>query len=72
MLVELTTSVNDGGFISIITIKEVDDISQIFHPVDIELINNSCLTRILLWYDKALELLFPSTDSNRQGACHRL
>ena len=71
MLIELTTGVDIGGFVTIVAIKKADDVSQILHPKDVKLVDDSCFASILLGNNKAFELLLSGTDGYRQGASHR-
>ena len=44
--------------------EEVDDIGQLRHPKNIEVVHNRRFANVLCWHDESFELLLPCTDSN--------
>ena len=67
MLVELTTGIDNGCFVIVVAVEEADDIGEIVHAIDLEIVDDSRLAGILLGYDETFELFFSCADGYWQG-----
>ena len=72
VFIEFLARVNNGRFKVVITIKKIDNIGEIIHTIDLQIIYHGCFTGIFLWYNHTFKVIFLSADSNRQNAANRL
>ena len=56
----------------IASVEETDDVSQIPHTIDAEVIDDCCLTGILPCYQQTLELFLFGTNGYRENTADRL
>ena len=72
LLVELLAGVNKSGLVAIVAIEEADNIRQIVHAIDIEVVDNSGLTHIFLGDNESFKVFLPGTDGNGKGTADGL
>ena len=71
LLIELLAGVCMSGLYGGVAIEEIDDFHQVFHTIDVEVVNDSSLANVLFGHDEALELFFAGTNGNGQGSAYR-
>ena len=67
MFVELLTGIDDGGLILFCPVHETDNVREVLHAIDVEIVDNSRLVHVVHGHNKALELLLTGTDSYGEG-----
>ena len=70
MLVKFLAGVDEGWLITIIAVKETYDVTQIVHPKNNEIINDSSFSGIFCRHNESLELIFLGTDSYRKNTAY--
>ena len=67
MFVEFLTGIDDGGLILFCPVHEADDVREVLHAIDVEIVHDSRLVHVLHGHDEALELLLAGTDGYGEG-----
>ena len=67
MFIEFLTGIDDGGFILLCPVHETDDVREILHAIDLQVVHNCRLVYVLYGHDETLELLLTGTDSYGEG-----
>ena len=67
LLVELATGVDDGGFEGCRAVEEVDDIGEVVHAIDLEIVHDGSFADVLPGHDESCKLFLPGLDGNGKG-----
>ena len=67
LLVELAAGIDDGGFEGCRAVEEVDDIGEVVHAIDLEIVHDGCLADVLSGHDESCKLFLPGLDGNGKG-----
>ena len=72
LLVKFASRVDVKWFESLSARKEIDDILQRLHAINLKVIDHGGLAHVLNRHEKPLELLFPRFDGDGQSTANRL
>ena len=72
LLIEFLSSINNHWLIFPGSIQKGNDISKIFHTIDIKIIDHSCLTYVIYRNNKSVEFFLSCLDCYWQDCPNRL
>ena len=67
LLIEFPTGVHQRRFILSVSVQETDNIRQVVHSVDRQIVDDGGLTSILTRNEQSLEMLLPGSDGYRKS-----